>query len=546
VQDAVRDELWKIFEANPANAKHPQAGPAKMLRLAFHDCVKYADGSGGCDGCLNWDGMRDLNSKSLSLHFDTNEHFNMKFEGPDAVHFGLEDTVVQLEQLYAKTALAIATNRRNKCKRKKVTLKDQRYSRADLWAFAALKAVEFSVETNNKACVGERMRNDDPSTTQCLPNEGEPNCRVLLPPLTFMSGRQDCTPESDGTPQGDVTGMPGYVTFKKEIHPHSHMNGSQVVEFMNAQFNMNSIETVALMGVHTIGRFHHEVAGFKYVWSSRSEGSLNNQFYRNLALKDDWMFYDDQCNKLGGAWGEKPKAKWMAKVNKMFTTQGPVQWIKESHTCPNCAMFNNKKGKWIERRHTPSGTEALDTACCENLQAYADQHGAPMCKPDNARIRGSSFQDDDDVGGRTHRDAKTGGGCERFKFVGGRDHAALSSDVGLYMKFDVDEDGFPVGCGGTFDRWTLLKSKGKSISENSGKKGVASDRFINARFSSDAVPHSFDNGQVTDQPCQLNDYQASPSEPPLFSIVDYFADHQAAWIGNFTVALEKMLSNGQR
>ena len=29
----------------------------KYLRLAFHDCLKYEDGTGGCDGCINWDGM---------------------------------------------------------------------------------------------------------------------------------------------------------------------------------------------------------------------------------------------------------------------------------------------------------------------------------------------------------------------------------------------------------------------------------------------------------------------------------------------------------
>jgi len=23
------------------------------VRLGFHDCVKYKDGTGGCDGCLN-------------------------------------------------------------------------------------------------------------------------------------------------------------------------------------------------------------------------------------------------------------------------------------------------------------------------------------------------------------------------------------------------------------------------------------------------------------------------------------------------------------
>ena len=29
----------------------------KVLRLSFHDCVRYTDGSGGCDGCLNWKGV---------------------------------------------------------------------------------------------------------------------------------------------------------------------------------------------------------------------------------------------------------------------------------------------------------------------------------------------------------------------------------------------------------------------------------------------------------------------------------------------------------
>ena len=28
-----------------------------LLRLAFHDCLTYTDGTGGCDGCLNWHGM---------------------------------------------------------------------------------------------------------------------------------------------------------------------------------------------------------------------------------------------------------------------------------------------------------------------------------------------------------------------------------------------------------------------------------------------------------------------------------------------------------
>ena len=29
--------------------------PSKAMRLIFHDCQPYVDGSGGCDGCINFD-----------------------------------------------------------------------------------------------------------------------------------------------------------------------------------------------------------------------------------------------------------------------------------------------------------------------------------------------------------------------------------------------------------------------------------------------------------------------------------------------------------
>ena len=35
----------------------PNSPVAKVLRLGFHDCIKYQDGTGGCDGCLNWEGV---------------------------------------------------------------------------------------------------------------------------------------------------------------------------------------------------------------------------------------------------------------------------------------------------------------------------------------------------------------------------------------------------------------------------------------------------------------------------------------------------------
>ena len=43
--------------------------PAKLLRLIFHDCLKYTDGSGGCDGCLNWEGMNFRFPSANSMKF---------------------------------------------------------------------------------------------------------------------------------------------------------------------------------------------------------------------------------------------------------------------------------------------------------------------------------------------------------------------------------------------------------------------------------------------------------------------------------------------
>merc|ERR1711924_239596 len=171
--------------------------------------------------------------------------------------------------------------------------------------------------------------------------------------------------------------------------------------------------------------------------------------------------------------------------------------------------------------------------------------GPPQCIPDNERQRGGDIQGDNDVGGRTHIGGRGAGGCERFKFVGGRDHAALPSDVGLYIDFgDVDADGFPTGCNHNFAKWTDLKARGKSISENNNNPDKGSDRFINALYGNGTLPVSFEDATISHQPCGKNNFKASQTELPSYQIVEQFADDQAAWVVTFTVALEKMLSNG--
>ena len=47
----VKAKLYSLFN------KNDEVRAPVMLRLGFHDCLKYTDGSGGCDGCLNWEGV---------------------------------------------------------------------------------------------------------------------------------------------------------------------------------------------------------------------------------------------------------------------------------------------------------------------------------------------------------------------------------------------------------------------------------------------------------------------------------------------------------
>jgi len=51
----VRDLILR--EQRRATAGRDATSGARMLRLAFHDCLRHADGGGGCDGCLNWAGV---------------------------------------------------------------------------------------------------------------------------------------------------------------------------------------------------------------------------------------------------------------------------------------------------------------------------------------------------------------------------------------------------------------------------------------------------------------------------------------------------------
>ena len=255
---------------------------AKVLRLTFHDCLKYTDGTGGCDGCLNWAGVgtKFKDAPDKKLYADVGATDNN----------GLRHTVEVLEALYtvptflASSSPTLATS-----------LRDSGKSRADLWALAGIVAVEWGVETNNLKCAGAAVGG-------CHHLQGEPGCNVTLPTIPFRTGRADCVPTDTSRP---------YIAAKHEAHPNSVGDGAETVKFFQDNFGFSGQETVAIMGAHTFGRLNIGTSLFRYVWTSRGTRFFNNDYYKMIVDDTRWVFNDNACTKVGDAHNNRPARRWV-------------------------------------------------------------------------------------------------------------------------------------------------------------------------------------------------------------------------------------------
>merc|ERR1719221_592280 len=258
-------------------------------------------------------------------------------------------------------------------------------SRADLWAFASLVALEHAIERQNWACDGDKTGPFN-GPRMCIQNPHEEGCKVLPNrPFVFKTGRKDC-----------VTSLtPAFLSEDDEVDPDEHFNGTMPVRFMEEHFGFSAKETVAIMGAHTLGKFHQKKSGHKYVWTT-DWAALNNQYFRNIAGRDDWFFDDQDCTPVGEAWGNKGRAVWIAKQNQVYRTGAPIQWIQKKVVCPNCAAKSYLRGG----RHPDR--LAYDESCC------VDKPEGAFCRPDGYGLRGSNA---------TSRDPDFAWGCEYSHFI---------------------------------------------------------------------------------------------------------------------------------
>ena len=231
----------------------------KMLRLAFHDCFLYENGTGGCDGCLNLDenvGENDGLQFSVAVleaiytdkDFPTND---------DLKKVGVERDFHEDEPKLDKSP------------------RDLGYSRADLWAFAGLVALdEFQTRTRQLCFIDKHAYSCD--QTECFSPFDQTQFEAM-----FKSGRRDCEPRFPDNPKL------GYVASEKERTPNQHGNGEDSVEYFERDFKLGPREGLALLGVHTVGKFNPMTAHNDYAWV-RDRGSrqelFNNEYYQMMTL----------------------------------------------------------------------------------------------------------------------------------------------------------------------------------------------------------------------------------------------------------------------
>jgi len=586
-----------IYEIRGASRARDQISSAKFLRLAFHDCLRHAGGGGGCDGCLNWtnvgfefegrvedrehlDHERTSSNNGLQhvvgmLEYVYNYDFGLgsglpdscwgfgNVQGGDRIDDGsefvynMEECQQRCQQtdgcdffvtpkrgfisqgapcwLYmqgqngalnfrSSSSLIAGHKSCDNFQSSSWSLKSRGKSRADLFAFSSLLAIEEAIKRNNEACDGGTGRGGPGSEytdVMCSQFEGEQTCKIFpRRPLVFKTGRRDC---STNQPEP-------YMAEEQEIQPDEHFNGSMTVRFMEENFHFSAKETVTIMGAHTLGIFHQSETGHKYVWTTDFQ-SFSNQYYRNVVGKPDYFFDDNvgvnaTCTKVGDAWGNRGAAVWIGKQNQAFRSGGPVQWIKKQVVCPNCADHSYERGgRHAERL-------AHDRDCCLNKPADA------FCRPDGPANRppGSSAIDwDDDFSW----------GCECSHFIFGRDETALSSDMGLMYKFDVDRKGFPSGCPGlggwgpSTQRWTDYDC------------GIDGRPWFTEPVNASngwTAPRNYGPNATTNKACPMscpkNDYVYPGDNMDLSAHMERYAEDQAAWIEDFFPTMEKMISNG--
>eukprot|EP00930_Biecheleria_cincta_P084628 TRINITY_DN74078_c0_g1_i1.p1 TRINITY_DN74078_c0_g1~~TRINITY_DN74078_c0_g1_i1.p1 ORF type:complete len:794 (+),score=94.65 TRINITY_DN74078_c0_g1_i1:62-2443(+) len=497
----------------------------KMLRLGFHDCMKYEDGTGGCDGCMNFENMflrfikggrRGVVSRPTR---PAGHNANLAFLG-DLLELIFTDPKFPPQSPVFGQSPKHPDG---------VSLKDQGKSRADLWAFATLVAAHQGFQANNRKCLmnetyystlgagapschislkrGLHMMTgrvdcnpeDKPEPWQCAqscgPNEADkkndPNCkngfyscvRYASCDLSKCKGCDYCQPAVDGTSRPR-----NYETVKAERTPNPDFDGAQLAEFFKQELDFSKRETVVIMGAHSYGRVHGEVSGgYRYDWVHDQTDVLNNVYYTLLTLQPGKHFEtgDHAAASVGGVNGSLASTRFLLHQDGQELGGGHFQWFHQYLRCPFCVNGRNRD------RHQNIWGRNKDR-CCE-LCSKASKAILLRERPLAYELEGLSAEEERDF--VSHR-------CIQWVSV---HETELSADIALHKGITTEPGGWP------------LDKDGKRIRHH---------------------------GLITVDDA-LNNLQDSDDDLNMHQIVELYASEQDTWADAFVRTTEKMLQTGK-
>ena len=279
--------------------------PSKAIRLAFHDCMPYIDGSGSCDGCINFD--------DNVLENDVLQH-----------------SVAILEKLYMEPdypanapVLAQAP-------------KDLGISRADLWSFAGVLALDEASRRSRSYCDAFNYNltcGDFAPCFQTFPESFEE---------LFKTGRSDCISVSKHAKKQ-------YLAPLSEDSPNAVANGPMVAEYFLRTFDLSPREALALMGAHTIGKYSTFHTHIDYAWVRARKGmrhrTLNNEYYKSLTAEAGHV-KDGYC--VGKLDGSKATKEWHVFAN-LFEYAWPQDFQVKLKEYPTSDTIFNVRN-WCQER----------------------------------------------------------------------------------------------------------------------------------------------------------------------------------------------------
>merc|ERR1711962_1405455 len=393
----------------------------KLIQLAFHDCLKNVDSEGnhfgGCDGCLNWEGMDFMNDipggnlGSTRIWAPSYRAEPIKYKTDNNK---LSTTAMALELVYTDPTWPPGVRELSS------SLQSTGKSRADLWQLAANTALEIEMTKANYACSHKVSYQQ-----MVVALEGKEKCLWKLEqPVPFQYGRADCV----RNPSEGTTDLPFEAT-NKESHSNPFGQGDWVLKDLKRDFGMSARQSIALMAVHGIApEKHNKQLVISYRWGGNP--FLSNNYFKILGSRPQYSYGNGlglggQGVLLGDEFGN-PLSR---EVLGDFSITSGDWW--------NTSLPDS--GPWFFRPMTTHGSpKDVDVSLAPRKSCFRYNYTTASYHPLD-RNGCSEASIDQETGVQTGGPARTKKRSWSFTFY-------LPYEIGFVKNFTVDAENHPRGC----------------------------------------------------------------------------------------------------